>query len=231
MTAWGHMSEVPPTPAPAPLIPAATVVPLRDGPEGLEVLMLQRNSSRGAFAGYWVFPGGRVDETDLDDVACAVREAQEETGFQLDGSTFLRWSHWTPPVTEVKRFGTWFFLAPVPSDAEVNIDEAEIVGHQWLPIQSVLARRDAGEWNLAPPTFVTLTGLVSFHTTADALAHAASNPPELFATTMLKADGQLVVAWPPDAALTEGAHLSDDGPRHRLHINAPGPWRYERSDA
>jgi 8-oxo-dGTP pyrophosphatase MutT (NUDIX family) len=215
----------------APLIPAATVVPLRNGAVGLEVLMLQRNSSRGAFAGFWVFPGGRVDDTDHDDVACAVREASEETGLLLDGSTFQRWSHWTPPITEAKRFGTWFFLAPVPADVKVTVDEAEIVGHEWLPIPAVLAKRDTGEWNLAPPTFVTLTGLAEFESVDAALNHAAANPPQLFATTMLKTDGQLVVAWPPDAALVDGAELFGEGPRHRLHMNAPGPWRYERTQA
>lgn len=44
--------------------PAATVVPLRDGDAGLEVLMLRRNS-RGPFGGMWVFPGGKVEPEDL----------------------------------------------------------------------------------------------------------------------------------------------------------------------
>lgn len=42
---------------------AATVVPLRDGPDGIEVLLLRRGQ-RGAFAGLWVFPGGRVEAVD-----------------------------------------------------------------------------------------------------------------------------------------------------------------------
>jgi len=41
-------------------VAAATVVLLRDGDEGLETLMLRRNS-KIAFGGMWVFPGGRVD--------------------------------------------------------------------------------------------------------------------------------------------------------------------------
>ena len=42
------------------LIPAATVVLLRDGADGIETLMLRKNS-KIAFAGMWVFPGGRID--------------------------------------------------------------------------------------------------------------------------------------------------------------------------
>ena len=47
------------------LIPAATVVVLRDAETGLEALMLRRNS-KIAFGGMWVFPGGRVDEEDAN---------------------------------------------------------------------------------------------------------------------------------------------------------------------
>ena len=56
------VSEPSPRPAAVP-IPAATVVPLRDGDSGLEVLLLQRNA-RGEFGHMWVFPGGRVDDGD-----------------------------------------------------------------------------------------------------------------------------------------------------------------------
>jgi 8-oxo-dGTP pyrophosphatase MutT (NUDIX family) len=45
-------------------VPAATVLVLRDGTSGPEVLMLHRQKSLAAFGGYWVFPGGKVDEAD-----------------------------------------------------------------------------------------------------------------------------------------------------------------------
>ena len=47
----------------AELIPAATVLVLRDRDDDLEVLMLRKNS-RIAFGGMWVFPGGRIDDAD-----------------------------------------------------------------------------------------------------------------------------------------------------------------------
>ncbi|WP_166791232.1 NUDIX hydrolase [Cryobacterium sp. Hh7] len=57
----------------APLGVAATVVLLRDGAEGPEVLLLERPRHRGSFAGAWVFPGGGVDPEDrlLTDVAAS----------------------------------------------------------------------------------------------------------------------------------------------------------------
>lgn len=47
-----------------PLLLAATVVVVRDGDDGLEVLMVLRNRSLKFGGGSWVFPGGRVDEAD-----------------------------------------------------------------------------------------------------------------------------------------------------------------------
>ncbi len=56
------------TPAPGSAAvprPAATIVVLRDGAAGPEVL-LQRRHGGGDFAGAWVFPGGLVSEADRD---------------------------------------------------------------------------------------------------------------------------------------------------------------------
>ena len=88
-----------------PLIPAATVILLRDGEQGLETLMLRKNS-RIAFGGMWVFPGGRIDDTDgapgeeMEQRArvAAAREAMEETALAVDPGAMVWFSHWTPPA-------------------------------------------------------------------------------------------------------------------------------------
>ena len=67
--------------------PAATVIPLRDGEDGLEVLLLRR-AARGAFGGMWVFPGGQVDPVDLhstSDDRCA-EEVEAGRGPQGGGA-------------------------------------------------------------------------------------------------------------------------------------------------
>jgi 8-oxo-dGTP pyrophosphatase MutT (NUDIX family) len=46
--------------------PAATVLTLRDGSNGYEILMLQRNLRSDFVGGAHVFPGGGVDDTDAD---------------------------------------------------------------------------------------------------------------------------------------------------------------------
>lgn len=48
--------------------PAATVVAVRAGEGGMEVLMFQR-PPRGFFGGMWVFPGGVVEPVDRSDLA------------------------------------------------------------------------------------------------------------------------------------------------------------------
>jgi 8-oxo-dGTP pyrophosphatase MutT (NUDIX family) len=45
--------------------PAATLLLLRDGPDGLEVLMMERPAAAGFAAGAMVFPGGRIEPTDV----------------------------------------------------------------------------------------------------------------------------------------------------------------------
>ena len=49
--------------------PAATVIPLRDGVNGYEILMLRRNLNSDFVGGAYVFPGGRVDESDAGSAA------------------------------------------------------------------------------------------------------------------------------------------------------------------
>src|SRR6266542_2980036 len=46
--------------------PAATVVVVRPGPRGVEVLMLRRAPDTPFAAGFVVFPGGMVDDADAD---------------------------------------------------------------------------------------------------------------------------------------------------------------------
>ncbi len=51
-------------PAARPPRAAATLIPLRDSPQGPQVLMLRRHDRSKAFGGAFVFPGGKVDAQD-----------------------------------------------------------------------------------------------------------------------------------------------------------------------
>lgn len=56
----------------------AVLVPILAHSQGTTVLLTQRAAHLNAHAGQIAFPGGRVDATDADVVATALREAQEE---------------------------------------------------------------------------------------------------------------------------------------------------------
>jgi len=220
-----------------PAVPAATVILLRDAPGGLETLMVKRDSKLAFAGGMWVFPGGRVDPADYppdapDDVdrasrRAAVREVQEEAGLVVDEATLVRLSHWLPPPQTPKRFATWFYVAPAP-EGTVVIDDGEIRDHMWVQPGDALARRDALEIELAPPTWVTLHTLTAARSLASALDRAARHEPEHFTTRAAVTDDGVCVMWHGDAGYETG-DATIAGARHRLWM-VDGPWRYERWD-
>lgn len=53
-------------PVTSPPRPSATVLLLRDGPAGLEVLMQRRSDASDVLGGAFVFPGGKVDRADAE---------------------------------------------------------------------------------------------------------------------------------------------------------------------
>lgn len=62
------------------LRPAAVLVPLLQTDHGLQVVLTMRSSALKHHPGQIAFPGGKVDETDTDTTAAALREADEEIG-------------------------------------------------------------------------------------------------------------------------------------------------------
>ncbi|HAQ22220.1 MAG TPA: NUDIX hydrolase [Acidimicrobiaceae bacterium] len=208
-------------------IPAATVVVLRDGDEGLETLMLRKNSNI-AFGGMWVFPGGRVDENDKvigcdgkpDDLAtaaaAAVREAAEEASVSVEANSLVWFSFWLPPQGMPVRFATFFFATRLSEVAEyVTIDDGEITDHEWMRPVDALLKRDAGELELAPPTWMTISRLARFKSVDEALAELGAEEPQHYETHLARTDDGPVAMWAGDV----GYEVSDptlEGPRHRL---------------
>jgi 8-oxo-dGTP pyrophosphatase MutT (NUDIX family) len=66
----------PPRP-PVPTLNAATVLLLRDGAQGLEVLMTRRSMKASFAPGAYVFPGGGIDALDAQSHAAAARRATQ----------------------------------------------------------------------------------------------------------------------------------------------------------
>ena len=149
-----------------PIRPAATVAVLRDGDDGLEVLLLRRTDRAVFVPGAHVFPGGAVDPGDADSRAAAAREAAEEAGLDLDPAALREIARWVTPPGGPRRFDTRFFVTPLP-DGQVPVAD----GHEavelgwWRPADAL----DAGLL-LIEPTQRTLEWLAGFDSVAGALA-------------------------------------------------------------
>ena len=228
-----------------PPIPAATVVLLRDGPSGVETLMLRKNEEI-RFGGMWVFPGGRIDAADYpggdpgDKVAmdgataasddhktaaarnAAARETREEAGLLTDPEDFVWFSHWTPPPITPKRFTTWFFATRVPGGQDIIIDGGEIHDHRWINPARALELHAAREIDFVPPTWVTLHYLANRASVDELLAHFSSVPPKVYETHLGKTEeGHRVALWHGDAGY-ETWDANVEGHRHRVIMAKDG---------
>ena len=156
---------------------AATVIVLRGGGEGLEVLLVQRNPQQRFLGGAGVFPGGAVDaaeaEDDLAHRLAGVREVEEEAAIALGGPEALHpFSRWITPAQVKIRFDTHFFLARAPEDAAPAVDGHECVDWGWFAPRAALEAYEAGTLMLVFPTIKTLEALSGFATADELLAWA-----------------------------------------------------------
>jgi 8-oxo-dGTP pyrophosphatase MutT (NUDIX family) len=90
------VTAAPRTEVPEPLRPpgngaraAAVLILFGEGPEGPDLLLLQRAETLRKHAGQPAFPGGGIDPGDGGPVGAALREAAEETGLDPAGVTVL----------------------------------------------------------------------------------------------------------------------------------------------
>jgi 8-oxo-dGTP pyrophosphatase MutT (NUDIX family) len=164
----------------APTVPrqAATVIVLRGGGEGLELLLVKRNPAARFMGGAWVFPGGAVDAGDGDDDtahrAAAVREVEEEAGLRLpDPGALVRFSRWITPAEVRIRYDTHFFLAAAPDGQQPEPDGGETVDARWYTPAGALDAHTAGEIELVFPTIKHLEALAPFHSATELLEWGA----------------------------------------------------------
>ncbi|MEM9569844.1 MAG: CoA pyrophosphatase [Pseudomonadota bacterium] len=103
--------------------PAAVLIPVIPRIEGPTALLTQRPDTMASHPGQVAFPGGKVDASDLDEVAAALREAEEEVGVVPHSVELIGRS--APYVT-----GTAFRITPVigvlPADFVAQPDPTEV---------------------------------------------------------------------------------------------------------
>ena len=112
----------PPKPL-APLLHAATVLLLRDGSQGLEVLMTRRSMQASFAPGAYVFPGGGIE---ADDEKYALNRRIAGTKYAQDAMTLV-----ASRATQSAQHTTWALAAIRESFEELGV---------------VLAKQQSGAW-------------------------------------------------------------------------------------
>jgi 8-oxo-dGTP pyrophosphatase MutT (NUDIX family) len=156
---------------------AATVILLRGEHDLLEVLLVRRTPKARFMGGVWVFPGGAVDahEGDGDRAhrAAAIRELREEAAIALeDPDALVKFSRWITPAQVKIRFDTHFFLAPLPSGQEPQVDGEEVIDLGWFTPQQALQAHHEGKLELVFPTIKHLEQLSEFEAVEELLSYA-----------------------------------------------------------
>ncbi|OYU13758.1 MAG: MBL fold metallo-hydrolase [Comamonadaceae bacterium PBBC1] len=141
---------------PAPLRPAATVLLLRDGPGGLEVLMTRRSMTASFAPGAYVFPGGGIDAADaqahslatrrdkqsdlhLTQAIAAIRESFEELGILFARHADGRWAD-NKDIAQINRKGP--FAAQCQSQGlTLAADQVFVLAH-WITDRDLPRRFD-----------------------------------------------------------------------------------------
>jgi len=156
---------------------AASVILLRGGADGLELLLVKRTPKARFMGGVWVFPGGAVDagEGDGDEAhrLAALRELSEEASITLaDPAELVKFSRWITPAAVSIRFDTHFFLAPLPDGQTPKVDGQECVDLGWFTPEGALDAHRAGEILLVFPTIKHLEQLSEFERVEELLEYA-----------------------------------------------------------
>ena len=115
--------------------PAAVLVPIQERADGDHLVLTKRADHLRTHKGQIAFPGGRVDRSDADVTAAALRESYEEIGLGPDCVKVLgRLDEFTA--------GYGLVVTPVvgviPAQCEFRIDPAETTAVASVPIASLM---------------------------------------------------------------------------------------------
>ena len=130
------------------VVEVAAAILLRDGPDGIEYLLAQRPEGK-VYAGYWEFPGGKVEAGETMRQAL-VRELQEELAIRVEVGDLL---------TTVRHAFTHFNALDREGLALVsrrNVLKASLAGIAGLTVPNLLRIVVQGSTN-APAEWLKLT--------------------------------------------------------------------------
>jgi 8-oxo-dGTP pyrophosphatase MutT (NUDIX family) len=117
-----------------------------------------------------------------------------------DLSRLAFWSWWITPENEPKRYDTRFFVT-VLNQAETqhaSPDQTETVAHRWVRPVDAVNEAEAGEFFMAPPTYLTLAEIADCRKCMDIMKLAAERTVHPIMPKLDIKDGQWTVILPGD---------------------------------
>ena len=124
-----------------PARPAATVIMLRDSPNGLEVFLIKRHSLSDVLGGAFVFPGGKVDRLDAElDMATHLDQtpaALHSTLNEPDIDSLTAASLYVAAVREVFEESGILFMHGATAE---HVGQATALAREGLAFDAVLAQ-------------------------------------------------------------------------------------------
>ena len=115
-------------PASVAIRPAATVLLVRDGQQGLDVFMVRRTMSAAFASGMYVFPGGRVDDADsLAEVHEVCDGLADDEASDLLGVPSGGLSYWVAAIRECFEEAGVLLARHAGSGEPVRFDSPDVV--------------------------------------------------------------------------------------------------------
>ena len=115
--------------------PAGVLVPIMEHGAELTILLTQRSAALSMHASQVSFPGGRMEESDTDIEATALRETREEVGIEEHYVSVLGYLPTLPTITG---YAVTPIVGTVSTRAELAIDPAEVEYAFEVPLSFLL---------------------------------------------------------------------------------------------
>lgn len=146
---WGERLGVPPAAAQAVVCAAAREVFEEAG-------VLLAGPDAGAVVGDVSGDDWEADRVALERRRGGFADLLARRGLTLRSDLLLPWSRWITPEFEPRRFDTYFFVALLPEGQRTRDVSGETDHTLWIRPADALARAEAGELTMLPPTLVNL---------------------------------------------------------------------------
>lgn len=160
-----------------PIRQDARIAAVREAFEESGLLLARHRANRGAGAD---LVGRDVAEklapyrSAVDRGEKSFLELIKENDLVLALDSLVLFGHWITPKMMPKRFDTYFYLAPAPSEQAARHDGRETTEAVWLGAEEALAQAKAGTANIIFPTRMNLIKLARAEGVQDAVTRFAN---------------------------------------------------------